>query len=151
MDDALRIILGLGFVFFVVMVVCYLVYAVGLLKMFHKMGEPGWKAFIPFVNLYTLYRRVWEAKYFWIQMLFVVLARALSSYVHDLAFAEILAWAVGAASIAIKAMINYKQSKAFGAGVGMTIILFFMPSIGTMLLGFGGYQYIGPQTDAMRR
>ncbi len=151
MDNTLRIIFGLGMAFIIVMTVCYLVYAIGLLKMFHKMGEPGWKAFIPFVNLYTLYKRVWEGKYFWLQMLFIVVVQALNGYRYNSAFVRTLVWAVCAASLAIKAIVNYKQSKAFGAGVGMTIILFIMPSIGTMMLGFGGYQYLGPQTDAMSR
>ena len=144
MVDVIKFLLGLGFVFFVVMVISYILYAIGLMKMFHKMGQPAWKAFIPFLNDYTLIDRTWDAKYFWIMLLLAVAIRFLGGMSDSSMMSAVIA--VGSLALGIiEIYSNYMQSKAFGCGIGMALILTLFPAIGTMLLGYGSYEYRGPQ------
>ena len=144
MNNIIGTLMGLGLIYMFVMIICYIVYVIGLFKMFHKMGEPGWKAIIPFVNTYTLTDRTWDAKFFWISMLLMVVTNFLSGFT-DNSLLMLLARVAALAMFVLKICGNYKQSQAFGCGIGMTLILIFFPMIGTLLLGYGNYSYIGPQ------
>ena len=50
-----------------VVIVCvaftlWLLTAVARWRTFNKMGEAGWKAFVPFYSLYILYSKCWSTK-----------------------------------------------------------------------------------------
>lgn len=145
--DVLRIMFGIGMMLSAILLISYLVYAIGLLKMFHKMGEPGWKAFVPFVNQYTLFHRVWEDKYFWMQMA-LFMGGSMIDYLGANWFTGTLRWLTCIAGMVIMALVTHKQSLAFGCGMGMTVLLYLMPPVGTLILGYGDHEYLGPQTDA---
>ena len=48
----------------------------GLQKIFEKMGEKGWKAFIPIYNIYVLSEHIWERKLFFAYLILSVLSTA---------------------------------------------------------------------------
>ena len=47
--------LALGTIYIGAMLIWYLLLAIGRWQMFEKMGQPGWKGFIPVYSDYILY------------------------------------------------------------------------------------------------
>ena len=60
--------LALGALYIGVMLFGYLLLAIGRWQMFEKMGQPGWKGFIPIYSDYVLYGSCWETVFFWIAL-----------------------------------------------------------------------------------
>ena len=93
-------------------------------KIFTKAGEKGWKSIIPIYNLYIL-TRLADGK----GIKFLLLLIPIVGYI----------------------IINIKLAKAFGKGGGFTAGLILLPSIFTLILGFGSAQYIGPNGVAQQQ
>jgi len=88
-------------------------------KVFTKAGEAGWASLIPFYNLFVLVRiagRPW-----WFFLLFFV----------------------PIANIVVSILVSNDISKRFGFGIGMTLLLIFLPFIAYPILGFGSAAYEG--------
>ena len=86
-------------------------------KMYVKAAQPGWVSIIPFLNLFGLlkivHRPLWWFVLFIIPIVNIV---ALVIVMNDL-------------------------SKAFGRGLGTTLLLIFLTPIGYLILGFGDDRY----------
>ena len=58
MDDAFGVLattsIGLIVFFGIIAIAFYVVYVIALAKLFKKAGEDGWKAIIPFYNVFVL-------------------------------------------------------------------------------------------------
>lgn len=104
----------------VAMILCILV-IVAIWKIFQKAGEPGWKAIIPFYNLYTEYKMFWGNG--WLFLLTVI----------------------PVVNVIVSIILRHKMSKAFGHGVLFTLGLIVFPYIFMLILGFNGDEYLGPQ------
>jgi uncharacterized Tic20 family protein len=104
------------------LIIFYLVLLVlviaGHWKIFTKAGQAGWKVLIPIYNMIITLRIVGMSG--WYVLLFLV-------PIVNIIFAIVVA---------------YKLAKAFGYGVGMTILEFLI--IGYLILGFGKAKYLGP-------
>ena len=48
-------------------------------------------------------------------------------------------------NVVIVYIMLWKLAKSFGYGVGMRILTMLIPNLGTLIIGFGGSKYIGPQ------
>lgn len=94
---------------------------VAVWKIFNKAGEPGWKALIPFYNLYTEYKIFWGKGWMFLLTLIPVV------------------------NVVVSIMLMHKMSKSFGHGVGFTLGLIFLPYVFFLILGFNGDEYQGPQ------
>lgn len=94
---------------------------VAVWKIFEKADEPGWKALIPFYNIYTEYKMFWGNGWLFLLTL------------------------VPLVNIVVTFMMLHKMSKAFGHGIGFTLGLIFLPYIFMMILGFNSDEYLGPQ------
>jgi hypothetical protein len=92
----------------------------GMWKVFTKAGRPGWAAIVPVYNNLQL---IWTTgrPWWWILLMLIPIV-----------------------NIVVIAMILHDISKSFGRGVGMTLLLFFLPFIGFPMLGFGSATYNGP-------
>lgn len=104
----------------IALIICVVV-IVAIWKIFEKGGEPGWKAIIPFYNLYTEYKMFWGNG--WLFLLTII------PFVN----------------IVVGIILLHKMSKAFGHGIGFTLGLLFLPYIFFIILGFNGDEYLGPQ------
>ena len=133
----------------------YVLNAIANYKIFKKAGEAGWKAWIPFYNLYIMFKITWKLTFFWVEMGIAVATGILSGVVSNnvesgnpsagliIALAAIMILLdLALAVIKFIALIN--ESKAFGHGIGFTLGLFFLNTIFTWILGFGKSQYVGP-------
>ena len=95
-----------------------LVTLVALWKIFEKAGQPGWKAIIPIYNG-VIYCRMAGLSGWFVILLFLPFVNFIVSII-----------------------VAYKLAKAFGYGIGMTILEIFY--IGLLVLGFGKAEYVGP-------
>ena len=127
---------------------------VALWKIFVKAGEKGWKAIIPFYNVYILFKISWETKYFWTYLILSIVIGVLSgigAFVAETSVWGILITvAISVLSIALlcfSIILDIKLSKAFGHGVGFAIGLIFLSFIFELILAFDNSQYIGNQPD----
>ena len=90
-------------------------------KILTKAGEAGWKAIIPFYNMYTLVK-IADGK----GIKFLLFLIPIVGFIYDIKF-------------------SIRLAKSFGKSTGFGIGIFFLPNIFTLIFGFGSAQYIGPQ------
>ena len=90
-------------------------------KILAKAGEAGWKAIVPFYNMYTLVK-IADGKGIKFLLFFIPIV----GFVYEILF-------------------SLRLAKAFGKGTGFGIGLIFLPNIFSLILGFGSAQYQGPQ------
>ena len=144
MNSTTSIMASIG-IFLLIIVLFYVLYVIGLIKMFRKMGEPGWKAIIPIYNEYTVYKRVWSTGMFCISLGITVVAAVINAMSQAGAISTVLAviyLIFSLLSLVFYIISKYKLSKAFDGGIGMALVLIILPSIGTIILGFSGFRYI---------
>jgi hypothetical protein len=87
-------------------------------KTFVKAGQAGWKVLIPIYDAIITLRIVGLSGWYFFLYLVPVVGFLFAIYVA------------------------YKLSKAFGYGIGMTILQFLL--IGALIIGFGKAKYLGP-------
>jgi len=104
-----------------VSIICWVIGMVGRWKVFEKAGMDGWKSLIPFYSSYCLYD--------------IALGRG---WMFLLGFIPLV-------NIGIGAYYSYSMALAFGRGLGTGILLFFFEDIMMIVLGFGDYEYQGPE------
>lgn len=104
-------------------IIAYLVFIVALVvahwKIFEKAGEKGWKSLIPVWSTIVILRIVGFSPWF------------------------ILLFLVPIVNFVFIVVVAYRVAKAFGYGVGMTILEFVF-GIGALIIGFGESKYLGP-------
>lgn len=110
-----------------IMVLFWLAFAVLMLvslwKVFQKAGRPGWAAIVP---IYNQLQSLWMVGRPWWWLLLICIPFI---------------------GIVFAVIATHDTSKAFGRGVGTTLLLLFLPFIGFPILAFGKDQYIGPVAD----
>jgi len=93
---------------------------ISLWKIFTKAGKPGWAAIVPIYNLIVWLEIVGKPTW-WIILLIIPFV-----------------------NIVIFIMLTHQLSLSFGQGIGMTLVLLFVPFVGWPMLAFGSAQYVGP-------
>lgn len=129
----------------------------GLQKIFEKMGEKGWKAFIPIYNIYVLSEHIWERKLFFAYLILSVLSTA-RGFIPELDILDIITnpiWFLLAfvgifiviSVIILDFMLCAAVSREFGRKIGTTIGLFFLNFVFIPILGYGEAEYAGAPDD----
>lgn len=125
--------------------IMYVLYAIGLWKMFTKAGEAGWKALIPFYNMYILFKIAWQGSMFWWYLGLSVLSGALIGWgiggMNDMLI--YIGYAISIVTMVIWLVELYNVSLAYGHGLGYFIGLAFLQGLFTIIIGFGSSQYVG--------
>lgn len=127
-------------------VVWFFVSAIGYFKMFKKAGQRGWFAFIPLLRDFALFKMSWTLKAFIVNtVLFAVFQLCSESESILVGFVAAIA---GIALIVVQVKLLLRVAKSFGKGGGWAALLFFLPVIATLILGFGSAEYLGnPETQ----
>ena len=86
-------------------------------KVYAKAGQHGWVALIPIINVLGLLKIV-HRPWWWILLMLIP-------------FVNFVIWII----------LMVDLAKAFGHGVGMTLLLVILTGIGYLVLGFGSSQY----------
>lgn len=115
---------GLGFLL-VIYLAIFVIYLVGMWKLFTKMGQPGWVGIIPLLNAYGIYKLAGR-DWWWVILLLIPCINIVA------------AWFLAA-----------DTAKLFGKEIGWTLLLFFFPGIGHLILAFGSAQYVGPNEQVI--
>lgn len=124
-------------VFMIVGIVCYIVLAACNARMFRSAGQPGWKAWIPFVNTWTLYELAFGAGFGWIMLL---------------TFLGFIPFIGGLISCVISVYQSYLYARAFGQGTVSTVLyILFTPIMLMIWVITGSYQYLGPQPNIFNK
>lgn len=87
-------------------------------KMYTKAAQPGWVSIIPFLNVFGLLKIVHRP--LWWFVLFLI------PFVN----------------LVVVIIVMNDLSKAFGRGLGTTLLLIFLTPIGYLVLGFGDDRYV---------
>lgn len=135
-----------------VLIVCAIAYYVLLViawwKLFTKAGEKGWKAIIPFYNMFIQYKLTWSKKFFWIVLVLAILSGVFQTVTVSITGAgqvicSLLSLAASIALLVLMIIADYRLSKAYGHGGGFTVGLVFLNFIFMLVLGFGKSEYQG--------
>jgi len=125
--------LALGALRIGVLLVWYLLLAVGRWKMFGKMGRAGWKGFIPIYSDYVLYDACWKKKFFWLALIASVICASRG----DAETASALTTVAGVVGAVLEFFLMRRVSRAFGHGLLYTIGLLLFSPLFILYLGFG--------------
>ena len=95
-------------------------------KVFEKAGKPGWKAIVPFLNLYTLFEITWGNGWYFLLMFLAIIP------------------IVGSVAVFVIIIMTYvKLAKAFGKSGGFAVGLIFLGLIFMGVLAFDSSTYLG--------
>ena len=133
MDDAFGVLAAtsIGLLVFIVVfcIAFYVVYAIALAKIFKKAGEDGWKAIIPFYNIFVL---IQIAGLNWWYFLI-----AISGTICTIAKIDGLEYVCNLASMAVNFFIFYNLAKKMKQQpIGFGVAGALVGPITTMILGF---------------
>ena len=148
--DPTELALGAGAVgviatlIFVFRILWFFVSALGYYKMFQKVGETGWKAFIPFLNDFVRFKFAWNTKLFWPFAAASLLIYYLPG--SDYLITGILTWIYIIVDVVLGVKLNVRIAKSFGKTKIWGVLLFFFPFIISLILGYGKAEYIGNTT-----
>ena len=146
-NGAAFVVGAVGLILTAVLIVAYIITALGYCKMFKKAGEPGWKGLVPFYNKYILYKISWRTNMFFIWLVLDIAFTVLNRLRGDNLILTLLGIVVGIAGIVIDAESCGRVSKAYGRGLGTAVGLFFLPVIFSWILGLGSAQYTAPTEE----
>ena len=145
-SSAIAILGGFFLVFSIVFLLLYVLLIIAMWKIFSKAGESGWKSLIPIYNVYIYFKIAGMKKYFWILVCSSIIVAIIQSILgKEAAVSEIASSIFGIISCVFSIMHCFKLSKSFGKGIGYTLGLIFLPTIFTLILGFGSAEYIGSE------
>ena len=140
----LHFIISAIMTYFLAIVLWYVLCAIGKWKVFEKLGEPGWKAWIPLYSDYILFRATWNTTPFFI-LLIIAVVMAFLPESQD-AGTTMLRNLGGYAAFVIAGLMNIKYARSFNHGYLFAFGLLFLNPIFTIILGFGDSRYIGNTT-----
>ena len=161
----MRVTAGVGLGMVIFLLITLVISIVAVWKIFKKMGEPGWKSLIPYYSNYTMFKRVWNTKMFWVSLL---VSFAGGGYVGASGYKAIskmsgadflyggtpvlsgsaatIGLMLSLVTVVITLILIYKLSKSFGHGFGFFFGLMIFPLIFILILAFGSSRYIGPNS-----
>ena len=139
---------AIGMLIVIFLIATYLLSAAGYYKMFKKAGQRGWFAFIPLLREYGLFKMAWTVKAFVINVVLLGVFQITSE--KEGAILALLTIITGIAWLVMQVKLTLRTVKAFGKGAAWALLLFFVPYIGSAILGFGKAEYIGVPTFARK-
>ena len=121
--------------------VWFFVSAIGYVKMFQKAGQRSWFAFIPLLREFAMFKMSWSLKAFVISTVLVAVVQFCGNSEDILV--SLVAAVFGIAWIVMQVKLMLRVAKSFGKGTGWALLLFFVPFVATLILGFGSAEYLG--------
>jgi hypothetical protein len=91
--------------------------AAAMWRVFEKAEQPGWAALVPIYNLVVLCQIAGRPGWW------------------------VILWLIPVVNVVVAAIVAYGVARSFGYGLGMTLLLVFLPFVGYPLLGFGDCTY----------
>ncbi|WP_157962403.1 DUF5684 domain-containing protein [Homoserinimonas sp. OAct 916] len=104
---ALAVVIGVGF---------WVVFSIALAKIFQKLGDEGWKAWVPILNIVVIYQLGGVSALWVIAMFFPV---------------------INIVALVFFYVATHQINRQLGRGAGSTVLAIFLPLIWALVLGFG--------------
>lgn len=129
------------------LVAYWALYAIAGYRVFKKMGEKGWVAFVPFYNTYVLYKKVWDIKLFWPYILLAALVVADNMGLYKLAgenptlIMNLSSLGISLAVVYFGIRLNVRLSKSFGHGSLFGLGIYFFQFFFFLILGLGKSEF----------
>lgn len=120
-------------------------------KIFQKMGEPGWKALIPFYGPYIRFKKVWDKNVYWFYLVFSILfyvtfwMMTRPENQGQLLIWGILCGVTYVIQFVLFVIYQLHLSASFNHNSKFALGLIFVRVVFICILGFGRAQYIGIQ------
>lgn len=127
-------------VVFICALVLLFIEGIGRYKLFEKAGERGWKAFIPILSSYILYRLIWHSILSLIRFALTFLTLFLLIQVYPL---RVVGLVFAMLSFIWDGIVSWKTGKCFGKGTVYRIALILLHPIMLPVLGWGYDRYMG--------
>ncbi|WP_394685430.1 DUF5684 domain-containing protein [uncultured Microbacterium sp.] len=121
MNDSTMVVLGATS--FALVVVLYVWLALALAALFRKVGEPAWKAWVPFLNVATVLK--------------------IGGFSPWLILLNLVPIFGGIAYIVVFIVAVHRINTGFGVGAGFTVLGALFPLIWASILGFGSARWRG--------
>ena len=122
----------------------YILLVIAQWKIFTKAGEAGWKALIPIYNVYIEFKIAKMTKYFWALLIVSFGLGLIGGLIPSIAgVVKVISRLV---ALVILILHIDRLGNVFGKGLGFKLGLVFLPSIFTLILGFGSAEYTGNAT-----
>ena len=128
--------LAFGAMYIVAAILWYILLALGRWRMFEKMGQPGWKGFIPVYADYVLYDACWQTTFFWISLVAAIICGIAGD--GDRSFIVSVAGMIGTV---FDAILCLRLSRSFGHSILFAIGLILFNPLFVLYLGFGPDRY----------
>ncbi len=140
--------------FMIIVVVLCILQMIAWWKIFVKAGEEGWKAIVPFYNLYIFYKIVGMKNWFWCFICLNVIAAFVAeitnfntldysknTFTGANLFGAIVYFLTLVAGAVIQIVQSVRLSKAFDRSVIFTLGLVFLEPIFILVLAFDSSKY----------
>lgn len=134
--------------YYTILLVFVVILLVSLYKFFKKMNIAGYKAFIPFYNLYVLVKSITDKKWLYIilfieYLLFIIIIglnfMQFDATLRLIYFIVFFVFVILYFILFINISINLALS--FGKERGYAVLIFFVPVVGIPMLAFGNNKY----------
>ena len=130
----------------VLKVVFFLIDAIGLFKLYGKMGEKQWTAIVPFYKEYLAFKNVYNTKIFWIFMILDLVSTILIGF--DATVISMIGCVLAIIVIVIQVKYAKNFAAAFGRKGGFAVLTFFFPGIAYLYAGYSNnVQYVGNMSN----
>ena len=139
----LAIFASLGFTILIIAFVWWLIKTIALWKAFTKAGEAGWKAIIPFYNIYIMFKIAGYKNWFWYTIIIAVIGAIVAQIVPE--YANYATGISGIITGIMAIIVNFQFARKYGWGVFTSILFVIFTGISLLFLGFGGCKYQGKE------
>jgi len=120
---------------------------------FRKAGEKGWKSLIPFYSDYITYKIAWDGRIY-LAIVLATVASFIINFIFGLIhfgfaiFTSLICFVpLMLANVVAGMVLQFKLARSFGQTDFFAVGMYFLGSVFSSILAFGGAKYKGPQLD----
>ena len=134
---------GAGLIYVIIALIWLILLVIALWKAFTKAGEAGWKAIIPFYNIYIMYKIAGYKNWFWYTLIIAIVGGLIAGFVPN--YSSYISGATSIITWIMSIIVYFNFARKYGWGVFTSILFVLFTGICLLFLGFGGCKYQGKE------
>ena len=123
-------------------IIFYIFVIIGYFKIYKKANEKGWKALIPFYNIYILYKIFWKIKYFMFLLIIYFICIFITGFIYSQELFELLMFILTLITLYHRIILSIRISRSFKKNIFWSLGIIFLPYLFVIILGFNRTKYI---------
>ena len=123
-------------------IIFYIFVIIGYFKIYKKANEKGWKALIPFYNIYILYKIFWKIKYFMFLLIIYFICIFITGFIYSQELFELLMFILTLITLYHRIILSIRISRSFKKNIFWSLGIIFLPYLFVLILGFNKAKYI---------